>query len=84
MDKVKDPAKWNALHEHFHHEFYTLSRFPRLAQYLRVLRGQMRPYSKVYLSDKRHVEQAQSEHYAMVEAARKRDTEALRKSSRCI
>ena len=78
MDGVVDTPEWHMLHEHFHHEFYTLSRFPRLAQMLDVLRGQMRPYAKLYLSNADHVAHAQAEHYEMVAAARARDTDKLR------
>ena len=79
IDKAKNITQWHALHEEFHREFYGLSQSPRLSGYVNVLRGQMRPYSKLSLSDPRHVKQAQEEHYAMVAAARKKDIAALRK-----
>jgi len=78
MDAADDREEWNALHNRFHHEFYSLSRLPRLIQYVEVLRGQMRPYAKLYLSDAKHVETAQAEHYRMVAAARARDPQAIR------
>jgi DNA-binding GntR family transcriptional regulator len=78
MDQVEGELQWHVLHEKFHHELYGLSKLPRLARYLDVLRGQMRPYSKVYLSDVRHLAQAKVEHYAILDAAIARDTEKLR------
>jgi DNA-binding GntR family transcriptional regulator len=78
MDEVDDPEDWHTLHDSFHHEFYALSQLPRLAQYAGVLRGQMRPYAKLYLSDPKHVQMAQVEHYAMIAAARQHDPHAIR------
>lgn len=78
MDEVDDAEAWHTLHDQFHHEFYALSHLPRLTQYAGVLRGQMRPYSKLYLSDPKHVQMAQAEHYAMIAAARRRDPHAIR------
>ncbi len=78
MDAVVETDEWHVLHDQFHHDFYALSGLPRLTQYLEVLRGQMRPYAKLYLSDPKHVRMAQEEHYVMVAAARRRDPEAVR------
>jgi len=78
MDAMAGTEEWHALHEEFHHAFYSLSQLPRLTQQLDVLRGQMRPYGKLYLSDPKHVAMAQAEHYRMVEAARARDPDAIR------
>jgi DNA-binding GntR family transcriptional regulator len=78
MDSVTDEQQWHSLHEKFHHEFYLLSKFPRLAQHLDILRGQMRPYSKTYLSNPVHIAKAQEEHNAMIDAALIGDTETLR------
>jgi DNA-binding GntR family transcriptional regulator len=78
MDRVVDSEEWHALHDSFHHVFYGLSQLPRLTQYIEVLRGQMRPYAKIYLSDPKHVRMAQAEHYQMLAAARKRDPSAIR------
>jgi DNA-binding GntR family transcriptional regulator len=78
MDATVGSEEWHALHEVFHHAFYSLSQLPRLIQHVEVLRGQMRPYGKLYLSDPKHVAMAQAEHYRMVEAARARDPDAVR------
>jgi DNA-binding GntR family transcriptional regulator len=78
MDEVVHTEEWHTLHDRFHHEFYSLSKLPRLIQYAEVLRGQMRPYGKLYLSDPKHVHMAQTEHYVMVAAARSRDPEAIK------
>jgi DNA-binding GntR family transcriptional regulator len=78
MDTSVGTEEWHVLHDQFHHEFYSLSQLPRLIQNVEVLRGQMRPYAKLYLSDPKHVEMAQAEHYQMVAAARRRDPNAIR------
>lgn len=78
MDATVGTDEWHALHERFHQQFYSLSQLPRLTQHVEVLRGQMRPYAKLYLSDPKHVAMAQAEHYRMVEAARARDPHAIR------
>lgn len=78
MDDVVHTEEWHTLHDRFHHDFYSLSQLPRLTQYVEVLRGQMRPYGKLYLSDPKHVRMAQAEHYVMVAAARDRNPEAIR------
>jgi DNA-binding GntR family transcriptional regulator len=78
MDATVGTEEWQTLHEQFHHDFYSLSQLPRLIQNVGVLRGQMRPYGKLYLSDPKHVEMAQAEHYRMVAAARARDPNAIR------
>jgi DNA-binding GntR family transcriptional regulator len=78
MEAVEGDLQWHVLHEKFHHELYVMSKLPRLARYLDVLRGQMRPYSKVYLSDARHLAQAKIEHNAILDAALARDTDTLR------
>lgn len=78
MDTTVGTDEWHVLHEQFHNDFYSLSQLPRLIQQVGVLRGQMRPYGKLYLSDPKHVEMAQAEHYRMVEAARARDPDAIR------
>lgn len=78
MDATVGTDEWHVLHDQFHHEFYSLSRLPRLMQNVEVLRGQMRPYAKLYLSDPKHVTMAQEEHYRMLKAARRRDPAAIR------
>lgn len=79
MDTREGEPEWHVMHEDFHRQFYALSRFPRLTSYIDVLRGQMRPYAKHYLSDVKHLRNAQKEHYAMIEAARRRDKDALQR-----
>jgi DNA-binding GntR family transcriptional regulator len=78
MDEVAGTQEWHSLHEQFHHEFYTLSRLPRLTQFINVLRGQMRPYSELYLANADHLSHAQAEHYAMIAAAAEHDVAKLR------
>lgn len=77
MDRAVGTEEWLALHDRFHHDFYSLSQLPRVRQYIEVLRGQMRPYSKLYLSDPKHVQMAQAEHYVMVKAARENNPQAI-------
>ncbi len=78
MDEATETEAWHVLHDRFHDAFYSLSQLPRLIQNASVLRGQMRPYAKLYLSDPKHVEMAQAEHYQMIAAARARDPYAIR------
>lgn len=65
---------WDTLHGRFHDVYYETSRLPRLIQLVKLLRGQMRPYAKIYLSNPDHLAAAQREHHALVEALRRRDT----------
>lgn len=78
--KVAGSAEWQTLHYRFHEEFYKLSRLPRLIRLLQVLRSQMRPYSNRYLydSDQGLLAKIQKEHYAMLNALAKRDTDMMR------
>jgi len=78
MDEVVNTEEWLVLHDQFHHDFYSLSQLPRLIQYIEILRGQMRPYAKLYLSDPKHVQMAQAEHYVMVGAMRANDPHGVR------
>ena len=78
MDEVVGTSEWHSLHDQFHNDFYTLSRLPRLTQFINVLRGQMRPYSELYLANADHLAHAQAEHYAMVAAAAGHDVAKLR------
>lgn len=78
MDAATGTPDWHLLHDQFHRDLNSLSDLPRLAQYVDVLRGQMRPYGRLYLSDLKHVELAQAEHYTLIAAARKRDMETIR------
>jgi DNA-binding GntR family transcriptional regulator len=67
MSLVAGQEDWHHLHNQFHDRFCSLSRLPRLIQIVTVLRGQMRPYSKVYLTDPEHLKQAHDEHCEMVD-----------------
>jgi DNA-binding GntR family transcriptional regulator len=78
MDTLLGTEKWHTLHDRFHHDFYSISGLPRAVQLVEVLRGQMRPYSRTFLENRRHLSAAQSEHYGMVEAARDKNTDRIR------
>lgn len=67
MDRIGEGAEWHRLHSEFHHALSALSRLPRLINLIDLFRGQMRPYSKLYLSNPEHVRQAQAEHHQMVD-----------------
>jgi DNA-binding GntR family transcriptional regulator len=67
MKEAHGTPEWHGLHNEFHHEFCMLSDLPRLVQLVEVLRGQMRPYSKLYLSNPTHLKQADAEHEEMVD-----------------
>lgn len=78
MDKGVGSEAWHRLHTQFHQRLYSLSNSPRLAQLIDSLRGQMLPYSKIYLKDRSHLMQAQKEHHEMVECLRTRDIKAMK------
>lgn len=78
MKKARGAADWHVLHNEFHHQFCALSELPRLIQLVEVLRGQMHPYAKLYLSDLGHLEQAEAEHEQMVDLLEKRNASELR------
>lgn len=77
MDAASKSDTWHTLHESFHHAMYSLSELPRLTQMVAGLRGQMRPYSKLYHDDPDQVSKVQMEHYALLKAIRKRDKEKI-------
>lgn len=78
MKKTQGAPEWHSLHNEFHHEFCSLSGLPRLIQLVEVLRGQMRPYAKLYLSNPTHLEQAEKEHQQMVDYLEKGQSAELR------
>lgn len=78
MDRNVGSETWHKLHTQFHQRLYALSQFPRLIQLIDGLRGQMRPYSRIYLKDRTHLLQAQKEHHEMVDAVRAHDTERMK------
>jgi DNA-binding GntR family transcriptional regulator len=73
MDKTGEAANWHKLHLGFHQQLCELSGLPRLIQLVDVLRGQMRPYSNIYLNDPGHIALAQKEHREMVDCLKNRD-----------
>lgn len=77
MDATNKAETWHALHEKFHEALYSLSELPRLAQMIVGLRGQMRPYAKLYHDEPEQVRNVQVEHYALLKAIRKRDKEKI-------
>ncbi len=79
MDGTRQDEVWRALHEQFHEELYTLSQLPRLTQTIVGLRGQMRPYAKLYNADPEQVRHVQAEHHAILKALRDRDDASIRR-----
>jgi len=77
MDAASRSDTWHTLHERFHAELYSLSELPRLSQMIAGLRGQMRPYAKLYHDDPEQARHVQAEHYALLKAIEKRDKEKL-------
>lgn len=77
MKKARGTPEWHVLHNDFHHQICVLSELPRLIQLVEVLRGQMQPYAKLYLSDLRHLEQAEAEHEQMLDLLEKRNASEL-------
>jgi DNA-binding GntR family transcriptional regulator len=78
MDKNVGSEGWHRLHTQFHQRLYALCGLPRLAHLIDSLRGQMLPYSKLYLKDRSHLLQAQKEHHEMMDCLRAHDTEAMK------
>lgn len=74
MDRIDDTREWEGVHCAFHERFYQISRLPRLNHLVATLRGQMRPYSQLYLRDAGHIVEAQAEHHALVKALGRRDS----------
>lgn len=79
MDAARRLDVWRSLHERFHEELYALSQMPRLSQMIAGLRGQMRPYAKLYNDDPEQVMNVQTEHYALLKALRNRDDASIRR-----
>jgi DNA-binding GntR family transcriptional regulator len=77
MDATKYGPAWHAMHENFHAELYALSGLPRLVELITSLRGQMRPYAKLYQDDPEQRRLVQLEHYALLKALGKRDQESI-------
>lgn len=77
MDVMEYGPDWHVTHERFHQELYALSGMPRLCQMIAGLRGQMRPYAKLYQDDPEQRHAIQSDHRAMVRALRKHDREKI-------
>jgi DNA-binding GntR family transcriptional regulator len=79
MDAARQGDAWRALHERFHEELYALSQLPHLTRMIVGLRGQMRPYAKLYNDDPEQVKHVQAEHYALLQALRKRDEASIKR-----
>lgn len=77
MDAAGYGPEWHIMHERFHQELYALSGMPRLCQMVASLRGQMRPYAKLYQDDTVQRRIVQSEHYAVLKALRKHDRDEI-------
>lgn len=77
MDAVEYGPTWHTMHERFHRELYSLAKLPRLGQLIANLRGQMRPYAKLYQEDPVQRRLIQSDHYAMVKALRAHDQDSI-------
>lgn len=77
MDAVEYGPAWHSMHERFHRELYALAKLPRLGQLIANLRGQMRPYAKLYQDDPEQRRLIQSDHYAMAKALRAHDEDGI-------
>lgn len=77
MDAASRSDTWHTLHERFHEELYSLSKLPRLSQMIAGLRGQMRPYAKLYHDEPEQTQHVQAEHYELLKALKKRDKEKI-------
>jgi DNA-binding GntR family transcriptional regulator len=79
MDSAGPSDTWSVLHERFHEELYALANLPRLSQMIIGLRGQMRPYAKLYSDDPEQVRHVQAEHYTLLKALRTRDEASIKR-----
>lgn len=79
MDGANQADMWRTLHERFHEELYALSQLPHLTRMIVSLRGQMRPYAKLYSDDPEQVKHVQEEHYALLQALRKRNDASIKR-----
>lgn len=77
MEATIGAESWHRSHRLFHERLCAISRLPRLIQLVDTLRGQMRPYSKIYLQNRDHVVQAQKEHREMVDCLRNHEPERI-------
>ena len=77
MEKNIGSESWHKSHSLFHERLHRICRLPRLIQLVDGLRGQMRPYSKIYLQNRDHVRLAQKEHREMVACLRRHDPETM-------
>lgn len=77
LDKNLGAESWHQFHRTFHERICAISHLPRLIQLCESLRGQMRPYSKAYLSNRDHILQAQEEHRQMVACIRDHDADRI-------
>ena len=77
MEKNLGTDAWHRAHALFHRRLYALSRLPRVTQLIEGLRGQMRPYSKIYLKDRDHILRAQEEHRQILDCLRSNDAEGI-------
>jgi DNA-binding GntR family transcriptional regulator len=77
MDATEYGPAWHIIHKHFHAELYALSRLPCLGQMIASLRGQMRPYAKLYQNDPEQRRLIQADHYAMLKALDERDQQRI-------
>lgn len=77
LDKLDDAIQWHRLHAEFHQRLYALSGMRRLERIIDILRVQMQPYSRSYMSNAHHLKMAQKEHREMLECLSKHDTKTM-------
>lgn len=78
MEAALGTERWHVLHEEFHLAISEISKLQRFARLIETYRGKMRPYSKMYLSRKSHVELAHREHKLIVDAIEAQDAEEIK------
>lgn len=78
MEAALDTERWHVLHEEFHLAICEISKLERFARLIETYRGKMRPYSKMYLSQRSHVELAHEEHKLIVDAIEAKDAEKIK------
>lgn len=78
MEAALGTERWHVLHEEFHLAICEISKLQRFARLIETYRGKMRPYSKMYLSQRSHLELAHKEHKLIVDAIEAQNTEEIK------
>lgn len=76
IDAEDEPSRWSQLNTEFHAVLYAPSRRQRLLNLIRMLRTNVDRYLRLYISVMHRKQYSQREHRKILEAIRRRDSEA--------